>query len=69
MSPNPILRSLAFTALLEDEWFAGLPCAEGEAVTTALCVDLARDRPRDIWVYSVEWIKGWRGIQGTFSKP
>lgn len=59
-TPNPLLRSLVFTALLEDEVFAKMPYSQGEQVITDLTADLDRDRPKDMWAYSQGWIVAWR---------
>jgi hypothetical protein len=62
--PNPIDRSLAFTALLEFGWFARMRSEEGTQVITrfldsyyAAC-ELSETVPANIWEYAKTWKEG-----------
>ena len=53
--PNPIDRSLAFTALLEFEWFRKAPMDAGSKYIDAFLTDYYASGATNIWHYAQEW--------------
>lgn len=52
---NPIDRSLAFTALLEFEWFRRMEMRQGTEVITAFLDDFYASPDTHIWHYAQQW--------------
>ena len=53
--PNPIDRSLAFTALLEHEWFRRSDSRDSGDVITALLDDFYASPETNIWNFARTW--------------